>query len=567
MNPTILDVVKNEVTKLLATGIIYPILDSQWVSPMQDCMEVFMDDFTIYANSFDACLENLSKVLTRCIDTNLVLNFEKCHFMVTEGIVLRHLVSNRGIEVDKSKIDIITTLPNLACTQKELKNRLTSAPILQAPNWELPFELMCNASNSAFGAVLPQRAGVGKPVHELLAIVFALDKFHPYLLGSKIVVFSNHAALRFLLKKPDAKSRLIRWMLLLQEFNIEIRDKKGVENSIADHLSRIRREDDLMPIRDEFPDEQLLYITMPTRWFEDICNVVATLQCIPDMEINSVLQFCHAAPRGGDYGSTRIARKVLDCGFYWPTIFKYAYQFVSTYEKCQKAGVAITRRHEMPQQLILFYEIFYVRGINFMGPFPISNGYSYILLVVDYVSRWVEAIADESSRGSQVQHMRTQADSISARPSHITRPEIEKPKSVRGDRLGFQRTPVELILSAQATGGEPPPLTKLCADNSVASFNDFAEPGQMENYDRTLKELATPDVPQLELAQTYELKSGLIHLLPKFHGLAEEDPYKHLKEFHVVCSTMRPQGILEDYIKIKAFPFSLDGAVKDWLYL
>ncbi|RDX82299.1 hypothetical protein CR513_36935, partial [Mucuna pruriens] len=97
----------------------------------------------------------------------------------------------------------------------------------------------------------------------------------------------------------------------------------------------------------------------------------------------------------------------------------------------------------------------------------------------------------------------------------------------------------------------------------------------MENNDRTLKELATPDVlyepwciqySQLELAQTYELKSGLIHLLPKFHGLVGEDPHKHLKEFHVVCSTMRPQGITEDYIKMKVFPFSLDGAAKDWLY-
>ncbi|RDX94408.1 hypothetical protein CR513_23214, partial [Mucuna pruriens] len=113
-------------------------------------------------------------------------------------------------------------------------------------------------------------------------------------------------------------------------------------------------------------------------------------------------------------------------------------------------------------------------------------------------------------------------------------------------------------------------------DTFVSSSNIFAESEQMENNDRTLKELATPDVvyqpwciqyPQLEPAQTYELKSGLIHLLPKFHGLVGEDPHKHLKEFHVVCSTMRPQGISEDYIKMKAFPFSLDGAAKDWLYL
>ncbi|RDY10476.1 Retrovirus-related Pol polyprotein from transposon 17.6, partial [Mucuna pruriens] len=147
---------------------------------LQDCMEVFMDDFTVYADSFDACLENLTKVLIRCIDTNLVLNFEKCHFMVTEGIVLGHLVSNRGIEVDKSKIDIITSLPNPASMREvhsflghagfyrrfiknfskialplykllqkdvefksnqpcieafqELKNQLTSSPILQAPD-------------------------------------------------------------------------------------------------------------------------------------------------------------------------------------------------------------------------------------------------------------------------------------------------------------------------------------------------------------------------------------------------------------------------------------------------
>ncbi|RDX64782.1 Retrovirus-related Pol polyprotein, partial [Mucuna pruriens] len=458
---------------------------------LQDCMEVFMDDFTVYAESFDACLNNLSKVLKRCTDTNLVLNFEKCHFMVTEGIVLGHLVSNRGIEVDKAKIDVITSLPSPTSIREvrsflghadfyrrfikdysklalplstllqkdvefnfdqpcieafqELKSRLTSAPILQAPNWDLPFELMCDASNSALGAVLGQRAGVGQPTHviayasrtmdpaqqnyttiekELLAIVFSLDKFRSYLLGSKIVVFSDHAALRYLLKKPDAKPRLIWWMLLLQEFNLEIRDKKGAENSVADHLSRIERESEQLPIRDEFPDEQLLHIKTDPPWFADICNFVETSQfppkeiirsdakyyvwddpylwrlcsdkiirrCIPDTEINSVLQFCHSAPGGGHYGSSRTARKVLDCGLYWPSIFRDAHQFVSTCEKCQKAGMALNQRHEMLQQPILFCEVFDVWGIDFMGPFPVSNGYSYILLAVDYVSRWVEAI-------------------------------------------------------------------------------------------------------------------------------------------------------------------------------
>ncbi|RDY00734.1 hypothetical protein CR513_16049, partial [Mucuna pruriens] len=97
------------------------------------------------------------------------------------------------------------------------------------------------------------------------------------------------------------------------------------------------------------------------------------------------------------------------------------------------------------------------------------------------------------------------------------------------------------------------------------SDNPLYEPDPMENNNnRMLKELATPN---LDLAQTYELKSAHIHLLPKFHGLIGEDPHKHLKEFHVVYSMMRPQGIPEDYIKMKAFSFSMDKAAKDWLYL
>ncbi|RDX85103.1 Retrovirus-related Pol polyprotein from transposon 17.6, partial [Mucuna pruriens] len=155
---------------------------------------------------------------------------------------------------------------------------------------------MCDASNSALGAVLGQKVGVGKQVHviayssrtmdpaqlnytttenELLAIVFALDKFRSYLLGSKIIVFSDHAALRFLLKKLDAKPRLIPWMLLLQEFNIEIKDKK-------DHLSRIKRESDSMSIRDEFPDKQLQHINTAIPRFADIYNFVVTSPFPPE---------------------------------------------------------------------------------------------------------------------------------------------------------------------------------------------------------------------------------------------------------------------------------------------
>ncbi|RDY11991.1 Retrovirus-related Pol polyprotein, partial [Mucuna pruriens] len=101
---------------------------------------------------------------------------------------------------------------------------------------------MCDASNLALGAILDQRTG------ELLEIVFTEDKFRSYLLGSKIIIFSDHAGLRFLLKKPNAKPRLIWWMLLLQEFDNEIRDKRGAENLVVDHLSRIERENNPVPI-------------------------------------------------------------------------------------------------------------------------------------------------------------------------------------------------------------------------------------------------------------------------------------------------------------------------------
>ncbi|CAM8900491.1 unnamed protein product [Rhodiola kirilowii] len=163
---------------------------------IENTMEVFMDDFLVHGSSFYSCLLNLTDILRRCVDTNLVLNWEKCHFMVQEGIVLGHLVSNRGIEVDRAKVEVIVKLPppkdekgigsflghagfykhfikdfskiakplmDLLCQDAKFNfdescfndfHNLKSAPIVQPPNWELPFELMCDASDFAVGAVL-----------------------------------------------------------------------------------------------------------------------------------------------------------------------------------------------------------------------------------------------------------------------------------------------------------------------------------------------------------------------------------------------------------------------------
>jgi hypothetical protein len=101
---------------------------------------------------------------------------------------------------------------------------------------------------------------------ELLAVVFACEKFRSYLIGSPVVIFSDHAALKYILSKKDYKARLVWWILLLQEFDITIKDKKGTENVVADHLSRliIDSTSDITQINDYFPDEYLLSVaTMP----------------------------------------------------------------------------------------------------------------------------------------------------------------------------------------------------------------------------------------------------------------------------------------------------------------
>ncbi|GKC85175.1 reverse transcriptase domain-containing protein [Tanacetum coccineum] len=318
VNPKIHEVIKKEVIKLLDAELIYPISDSSWIpidpqdqekttftcpygtfayrrmpfglcnapgtfqrcmmaifhDMIEETMEVFMDDFSVFGDSFSSCLSHLDKMLKRCEDTNLVLNWEKCHFMVKEGIVLGHKISKSGIEVDRAKVDVIAKLPHPTSVkgvrsflghagfyrrfiqdfskiarpmthllEKEtpfifskecieafntLKKKLTEAPILVAPDWDLPFEIMCDASDFAVSAVLGQRKTKHfQPIHyasktmtdaqahytttekELLAVVYAFEKFWPYLVLSKTIVYTDPSALKYLLAKQDAKPILL----------------------------------------------------------------------------------------------------------------------------------------------------------------------------------------------------------------------------------------------------------------------------------------------------------------------------------------------------------------------
>ncbi|GJU29119.1 reverse transcriptase domain-containing protein [Tanacetum coccineum] len=263
---------------------------------IEKTMKVFMDDFSVFGDSFDSCLYNLEKMLKRCEDTNLVLNWVKCHFMCREGIVLGHKISKSRIKVDRAKVDVIAKLPHPTNVKGTLKKKLTKASILVVPDWNIPFELMCHASDFVIGAVLGQRKMKHfQPIHyasktmteaqihytttekEMLAVVYAFEKFRPYLVLSKSIVYTDHSALKYLMNKQDAKPRLLRWVLLLQEFDITIRDKKGSENLAADHLSRLENpHTDVLEnkdINEHFPLETLGKISSgSTPWFADYAN-------------------------------------------------------------------------------------------------------------------------------------------------------------------------------------------------------------------------------------------------------------------------------------------------------
>ncbi|GJW79749.1 reverse transcriptase domain-containing protein [Tanacetum coccineum] len=307
---------------------------------IEKTMEVFMDDFSVFGDSFSTCLSHLEKMLKRCEDTNLSLNWEKSHFMVKEGIVLGHKISKSGIEVDRAKVEVIAKLPHPTTVkgvrsflghagfyrrfiqdfskiarhmthllEKEtpfffseeciesfntLKSKLTEAPIFIAPDWDLPFELMCDASDFAIGA------GGG-------------------------IVYTDHSAIKYLFAKKDAKARLMRWILLLQEFDIEIRDKRSRKILLQDFL------------------------------FKNCADQVIR-RCVSGQEALDILKACHSGPTRGHYGANYTARKIFDSGFYWPTIYKDAP--IATHCDIYQRQGKITQRDEMPQNSIQVCEIF-----------------------------------------------------------------------------------------------------------------------------------------------------------------------------------------------------------------
>nr|GEY40184.1 reverse transcriptase domain-containing protein [Tanacetum cinerariifolium] len=434
---------------------------------IEKMMEVFMDDFSVSGNSFETCLSHLEKMLQQCEYTNLCLNWEKSHFMVKEGIVLGHKISKNGIEVDKTKVDLIAKLPHpitikgirsflghvgfyrrfiqdflkiarpmtrflekdnpfffsKECVEafQTLKIKLTAAPILISPDWDLPFELMCDASDFAIGVVLGQHQEKHfRPIHyaskrmtkaeshyttiekEMLAVVYAFKKFRSYLIMNKSIMYTDHSTLKYLFAKKDSKARLLRWVLLLQEFKFKVIDIKGAENLAADHLSTPWFTDFAnyharnFVVKGMSSQQKNKFFKDVKHYFWDypflfkICVDQVIRRCIHGQKAIDILKACHNGPTEGHHGLNNIAKKVFDSGFYWPTIYRDAHDLVKSCDACQRQG-NISQRDEMPQNSIQVYDNFDVWGIDFMGPFPSLRGNKYILVAVDYLSEWVKA--------------------------------------------------------------------------------------------------------------------------------------------------------------------------------
>nr|GEY11930.1 reverse transcriptase domain-containing protein [Tanacetum cinerariifolium] len=233
---------------------------------------------------------------------------------------------------------------------------------------------------------------------EMLTVVYAFEKFCSYLIMNKSIVYTDHSALKYLFAKKDAKARLLRWILLLQEFDFKVIDTKGAENYAADYLSHLENPYenvfDPKEINETFPLESLNKVAHQdpsTLWFSDFANYHARKFIIKaGKEAIDIFNAYHSGPTGGHYEANYTAKKVFDSGFYWPRIYKDALELVKNCDSCQRQG-KISQRDEMPQNSIQVCEIFDVWGIDFMGPFPSSKGNKYILVAVDYLSKWVEA--------------------------------------------------------------------------------------------------------------------------------------------------------------------------------
>ncbi|KAH9745636.1 hypothetical protein KPL70_004147 [Citrus sinensis] len=375
LNSNMKEVVRTEVLKLLDACIIYPISDSSWVSLVQ----------VVPKKSGVTVVTNVDNEL---IPTRVTTGWRVC--------------------IDYRKLNSVT----------------------RKDHFPLPFidQMLDRLAGHEFYCFLDGYSGYNQiPIalkdQEKTTFTCPFGTFAYRRMPFGLCIEVDKAKVDLISNLPPPKT-------VREEFDLEFKDKKGTENVVADHFSRLHFDTitESLPLNESFSDEQLMNVEV-LPWYADIVNYLVTgklpehwtkqdkakffaeiknffwddpylfkycadqivRRCVPKSEIPNILSFCHEQACGGHFSAKKIATKVLQCGFYWPTIFRDAYTFCSSCDRCQQMG-SITRRNMMPLNPILVVEIFYVWGIDFMGSFPPSFGHQYILVAVDYVSKWVEAI-------------------------------------------------------------------------------------------------------------------------------------------------------------------------------
>ncbi|KAL3692362.1 hypothetical protein R1sor_006013 [Riccia sorocarpa] len=346
-----------------------------------------------------------------------------------------------------------------------LKEKLVTAPVLVAPNWNKIFHVSVDTSLLATGAILSQLDDKKRehPIHyasrqlskseikysaterECLGMIFAVSKFRHYLLGKRFVFHVDHEALKYIVARPTRSGKLARWMLVLMEFTFTVEYRPGKLHGNVDFLSRLPGEPEELSLETSPKDNFLFIITEVTTeddWInqfkfflltkefprglprnkisafifaaasfrllnEDLYRVGRDLilrRCVAPEEVFSVVKACHTDPAGGHFNSKASIRKVYDTGYWWPTVTKDVHQFISACDECQRYGKP-SQFHRMTLTPIMASQPFQRWAIDFMGPISPKAGYSqheYILVAVDYVTKWAEVQSTRKNNADTV---------------------------------------------------------------------------------------------------------------------------------------------------------------------
>ena len=395
-----------------------------------------MDDLCVHSVIRREHIPHLRLVFEKCRLYRICLNPEKCVFMVRQGKILGHIVSKNGISTDTEKIDVIVKLPkptnkkevqafmghcgyyrrfiymyavigrplyalivkfewNEECdvTFQKLKDALVSAPILKAPDWNKTFHVHIDASNFAIGCILaqPGDGNMDFPVcyasrqlntaernyttteREGLGMIYAVKKYRHYLLANKFTFFVDHQALLYLVNKPCNTGRIVRWFIILLEFDFTVVVKKGTTHQRADHLSRLTNGESPIGVDDDLPDAYLFNIEMIPKWSEPMIPLLTygttspeksienTAQlitqsssyqlisgrlykrgnegilrlCIEPHEQDSYLQEAHVGLCGWHFSQPQTTQRLNRMGVFWPHMTQHVHKYVASCEQCQ----------------------------------------------------------------------------------------------------------------------------------------------------------------------------------------------------------------------------------------